>query len=748
MSRTNCAKRILAFVLTAAFLLVLAPSGFAAQEEGKVRIKVFETNDLHGFLMDTSSGDESTFKYNLAYIAQVVKDARASGEYDGVLLVDGGDGYEGTITSNLLYGSPMRAAMDTMDYDAATLGNHEFDWDVRAYAADADATVAGYELDRYVGDPDTPIVVSNLYYADSGERADFTRDYTIAEKAGCRIAIVGYVAQYSADIMTAKIAPYSIDPSIEHLTSRIREINAQEKPDVTIVLAHENPKDIAALLDPEDVALVAGGHDHGGRSGYADSGVAYIQADYQAKGYADAVIVLDKATGAVTVEDPAYRQIVGTELEARLYETPENAAYLDPEILEISHAAWKSIGANMGEVLGYIDTPIQKKGLAEGDNGATTGGDWTTGLMLEWAQKYGAVAAFYNRDGVRTDFVIPEGQTTRNVTVADIYSIAPFNNYWRVYELTGAELAQQLHDGLTYRNFGDQVSGLTFTYYQLGYGDEDASSYEIASITLSDGTQVDIHDTKTAYRVCVSNYSATLAGSVFEGKEPLYPDVDAPVDNVTIIELLRAKRDAGDAYIPVDTSARAVRLPVCPLHEDVSENAWCHAAVDYVMNNGLMVGVSARSFGPSQSVTRAMAVAVLYRLAEKPAMLGTESAFSDVTAGKWYSDAVAWAAKNGIAAGYTDGSFGLGDAVTREQLVCFLWRYFGAEEADESVLDDFADGAAVSRWARQAFAWAIGAGVVHGDTQGLLDPKGAASRAQYAQILFGLQSAAEDGHSV
>jgi hypothetical protein len=180
----------------------------------------------------------------------------------------------------------------------------------------------------------------------------------------------------------------------------------------------------------------------------------------------------------------------------------------------------------------------------------------------------------------------------------------------------------------------------------------------------------------------------------------------------------------------------------------VSENAWCHAAVDYVMNNGLMVGVSARSFGPSQSVTRAMAVAVLYRLAEKPAMLGTESAFSDVTAGKWYSDAVAWAAKNGIAAGYTDGSFGLGDAVTREQLVCFLWRYFGAEEADESVLDDFADGASVSRWARQAFAWAIGAGVVHGDTQGLLDPKGAASRAQYAQILFGLQSAAEDGHSV
>ncbi len=67
-----------------------------------------------------------------------MNDARASDAYDDVLLLDGGDVYQGSPASNLLYGASMKAAMDVMDYDAMVLGNHEFDWGVTQYAADED----------------------------------------------------------------------------------------------------------------------------------------------------------------------------------------------------------------------------------------------------------------------------------------------------------------------------------------------------------------------------------------------------------------------------------------------------------------------------------------------------------------------------------------------------------------------------------------------------------------------------------
>lgn len=82
-----------------------------AQQEEK-RILVVETTDIHGWIVDASSGDPETFAYRLARIADAVNELRASGEYDDVLLLDSGDLYQGPPVSNLLYGSPIRAVMD------------------------------------------------------------------------------------------------------------------------------------------------------------------------------------------------------------------------------------------------------------------------------------------------------------------------------------------------------------------------------------------------------------------------------------------------------------------------------------------------------------------------------------------------------------------------------------------------------------------------------------------------------------
>ena len=554
--------RILAIVC--AFSLLAGVTAFASGEasaesasgEASVtgtRIRVFETTDIHGYLMDTSSGNEDTFQYRLAYIAQLVNDARASDEYDDVLLLDGGDTYQGAPVSNLLTGAAVRAAMDAMEYDATVLGNHEFDWGVTAYCADPDGTVPAYDLGGFSGDPDIPILAANLYYAGTDDPVDFTKDYVIVEKAGCRIALIGYIPDYSGDIMAAEIAPYSIDPSLSALAERVRKINAEEHPDVTIVMAHASPEGVAAAMDPAEVDLVTGGHSHQGVYGAAENGIPYIQGACQGQGYATATIVVTE-DGDVTVEDPMYTGI--TVNRGLLYDNEENADYLDDTVLAISHAAWTDVADEMSEVLGYIDTPVD--GTKTGDNASSYAGNWFTGLMLRATEPYGAVAAFYNSGGIRTSFRIPAGETSRVLTAGDVYAIAPFSNYLYVYDLTGAELAQELKDGFRNGNYGDQMSGLTFSYEVSG--SDRTAEITIVSITLDDGTEVDTTDNETLYRVCTSNYSATLAGSVFEDKEPVIPAAESPIDNLAMIDLLREEARDNGGYIAVDTGVRGTCL--------------------------------------------------------------------------------------------------------------------------------------------------------------------------------------------
>ena len=290
-------KHILSLLL-AAVLLCCSPFGQRAvsfaeppaaaeasvpDAPGQRTIRIFETSDIHGYLLDTTGGEEDQFQYRLACIAQVVNEARAGGQYDDVLLVDGGDIYQGMPVWNLSMGAAMIAALDAMDYDAVALGNHEFDWGVSTYCADADTTLPAYRIGDFAGDPEIPVLACNLCFADTQERVPFTRDYVIVEKAGLRVALIGYIPDYSHTIMHEKIAPYAIHEDLSDLSRRVKEINAAEQPDVTVVMAHAIPVDVAAALSPEDVDLVTGSHKHQGIYGVAESGVPYIQGDCYAK---------------------------------------------------------------------------------------------------------------------------------------------------------------------------------------------------------------------------------------------------------------------------------------------------------------------------------------------------------------------------------------------------------------------------------------------------------------------------------
>ena len=170
---------------------------------------------------------------------------------------------------------------------------------------------------------------------------------------------------------------------------------------------------------------------------------------------------------------------------------------------------------------------------------------------------------------------------------------------------------------------------------------------------------------------------------------------------------------------------------------DVKADDWFYEDVSFVYEKGLMVGVSDTKFDPNGTATRAMLAAILWRMEGRPTPSGNVK-YSDVPAGQWYSDGIAWATEAGIFEGYGDGTFGPNDPITREQLASIFYRYArykGYDISETGDLDQFTDIDEASAWALDALKWAVGSGLMHGKGSNKLDPTGTSTRAEIAAML-------------
>ena len=170
---------------------------------------------------------------------------------------------------------------------------------------------------------------------------------------------------------------------------------------------------------------------------------------------------------------------------------------------------------------------------------------------------------------------------------------------------------------------------------------------------------------------------------------------------------------------------------------DVPASHWAHDDITYVYENDLMNGTDGSLFSPESTTTRPQVVTVLYRLAGQPAA-DWANPFWDVPASAWFHDAVTWAWENDITGGVSSTHFGAGNAVAREQLATFLYRYAQDQGYDTSAradLSGYSDAGLVSSYATEALSWANATGLIIGTTATTLSPKGSATRAQVATIL-------------
>lgn len=215
-------------------------------------------------------------------------------------------------------------------------------------------------------------------------------------------------------------------------------------------------------------------------------------------------------------------------------------------------------------------------------------------------------------------------------------------------------------------------------------------------------------------------------------------------DYAKVIEDAKAAIEAAKTPEEVDeilaAAREALKTAGCPSTNftDVEENGWYHTGVDFMVRNGFMNGVADDEFDVNGSLTRAQLVTILYRIAGEPESTATNP-FADVADGQWYTNAVIWAAENGIVKGVNTTTFAPNDQITREQIATILFRYAKAEKV-EGKLAGFPDAEKVSDYAADAMAWAVEQGLINGisesDGKTYLAPQETATRAQIAVILM------------
>ncbi len=216
-------------------------------------------------------------------------------------------------------------------------------------------------------------------------------------------------------------------------------------------------------------------------------------------------------------------------------------------------------------------------------------------------------------------------------------------------------------------------------------------------------------------------WQSDAGDDIFADAQSTNTTVRMPTSDVSISAVLKS------------TSSSVSGLPF----KDVKTADWFYNDVKYVYEKGMMAGTAADVFAPNATTTRAMIVTILYRLEGSPAVTST-SAFVDVPAGQWYTDAVNWAAANQIVKGTSATTFAPNDSITREQMAAILYRYAqykGYDVTKKADLSGYSDNGQVSAYAKDALAWANAAKLINGVTNTTLAPQGNATRAQVSAIL-------------
>lgn len=701
--------------LVMAFSLAI-PAGAANWDDDLTgHIVILHTNDVHGAID------------NYASVAALKDAYEAAGAQ--VLLMDAGDFSQGSTSVNVSEGATAVELMNMAGYDVATTGNHEFDF---GYA----------NLKTLMEQAEFPILAANAFTAE-GELA-MDEANTTFQLGDVTVGVFGLATPETATkAHPAKLEGVTFlaeDELFACAQEQVDELTAAGC-DYIICLGHlgidaesTGNRSIDLLENVTGIDVFIDGHSHSTQSDIAEetngTGMVGDTVLTSTGTKLESVGVVDiAADGTIDASTISMEELNATEGFTPDQDIATRVSEINAQIEE-----------DMGQVIGTSEVDLD--GVRENVRASETNlGDLITDAMLWQAGQDNEEvdAAITNGGGIRASIAAGD------ITKKSVNDVLPFGNTLYVVEVTGAELLEAL-EASTYctpESIGGfpQVSGIKFTIntgaaYDAGEnypGSTYAGPNSINRVTiLTVGGQA--FDADATYTIVTNNFMAAGGDTyyAFSAAESGY-DTGVPLDQVVmdyIAEELNGTVTAADYGEP------AGRIHTIS-YNDVTAGDWFASDVIYVTLTGLMNGTG-DGFSPNNNINRAQLVTVLYRMAGEPEVTG-ENPFTDVPDGQWYTDAVLWAAENGITEGTSETTFAPNNPLTREQMATFLYRFadFETEEPIEITgdLSGYTDADLVADYAVNAMTWAVGEGVISGIGDNTLAPDNTASRAQMATVL-------------
>lgn len=453
-------------IVSIAILLAATGCNRAQVENPNVTLSVISTNDVHGALLPLDGNG------GLALFGGYVKNLRESRAADGgaVLLIDAGDMWQGTLESNLVEGAPVVAAYNAMSYDAAAIGNHEFDFGPagpKATPADAIDDAQG-ALKLRATEAHFPLLAANLIDDATGLPVDWpnVQPSVLIKRGGVKIGIIGLMTEYALvttiainarGLSVAPLAPTTINEA-----QKLRQAGAE----LVIVTAHagsqcdnfDDPLDLSSCdmdgeimqvaleLPPGLVDYIIGGHVHRGIA-HEVNGIAVTSSFSSARDFGRVDFVFRRADHGLISRlifppqricgyvDNTTGDCVAAEEAAGAAQVASYSGQVvspDMRISEIAERAAARARELKSEKLGvYLETPITR---ADGPDSAI--GHLFTSVMFE---AVGGDVLIHNvMGGIRAD--LPQGA----LDYGSVFEMYPFDNLVVRLDLSGADLRRVL----------------------------------------------------------------------------------------------------------------------------------------------------------------------------------------------------------------------------------------------------------------------------------------------------------------
>ena len=395
-------------------------------EGGQIHLVVLHTNDVHGQVLPRPATwidrEDPPLVGGLPRVGAEVQRVRSEEQDAIVLLVDAGDWFQGTPEGGLDGGVPFVFALTRLGYDAASLGNHEFD-------------LGTDHLRALLEETRPPAVAANLLDPATGERVEWVEPWVVVERDGLRVALVGLITTETPEITHADARRLDFADPVEALARARAELG--QRADLVIPVGHVSAHtgERIARAHP-DLPLIVTGHSHTYlRGGVRVGDALVVQAGDKATVLGRVDLWLDRETLAVLHS------------ESRLIDLLEEPP---PEhrnaVLEAACSALaERAGAAMGEVVGELSAPLTRsRGLFTSVPTA-----WVADVIRA---RTGADVGIHNRGGTRSD--LAAGPVTRR----ELFELLPFGNDVVTVTLTGAELEAVVRGSVE----GTAYSGLDY----------------------------------------------------------------------------------------------------------------------------------------------------------------------------------------------------------------------------------------------------------------------------------------------